>query len=302
MATTIALTEEQSWSALPERSRLKDLLRTARRNPVGVFGLFIAIGFVVLGVFGPFIAPYDPQVSDVENQFAGPSWAHPFGTDGLGQDILSRTIAGARISLIIASAAVLIGVSGGSMVGIISGYYGGIVDSFIQRTGEAGAAFPGLFLYLMLIAAMGQGVYTIITGIAIFAFIGGSRVLRAIVLVLKQATFVEASRSMGASETRILLRHILPNVLPIIIVVASGAIGGAILAEAALSFLGIGVEPGTPSWGIDLSDNYSIAATLGKWHLIAFSGGAISLVVLGFNLLGDTLRDVLDPRLRGTLK
>ena len=178
MATAITLSEEQSWSALPERSRLKDLLRTARRNPVGVFGLVIAIGFVVLGVFGPFIAPYDPQVSNVENQFAGPSWAHPFGTDGLGQDILSRTIAGARISLIIASAAVLIGVSGGSMVGIISGYYGGIVDSFIQRAGEAGAAFPGLFLYLMLIAAMGQGVNTIITGIAIFAFIGGSLKLR----------------------------------------------------------------------------------------------------------------------------
>jgi ABC-type dipeptide/oligopeptide/nickel transport system permease subunit len=261
----------------------------------------IAIGFIVLGIFGPYIAPYDPQVSDVSNQFAGPSWAHPFGTDGLGQDILSRTIAGARISLIIATAAVLIGVAGGSMVGIISGYYGGVVDSFIQRTGEAGAAFPGLFLYLMLIAAMGQGVNTIITGIAIFAFIGGSRVLRALVLVLKQATFVEASRAMGASETRILLQHILPNVLPIVIVVATGAIGGAILAEAALSFLGIGVEPGTPSWGIDLSDNYQIAATLGKWHLIAFSGGAICLVVLGFNLLGDTMRDVLDPRLRGSL-
>jgi ABC-type dipeptide/oligopeptide/nickel transport system permease subunit len=122
-----------------------------------------------------------------------------------------------------------------------------------------------------------------------------------LVLVLKQATFVEASRSMGASETRILLQHILPNVLPIVIVVATGAIGGAILAEAALSFLGIGVEPGTPSWGIDLSDNYQIAATLGKWHLIAFSGGAICLVVLGFNLLGDTMRDVLDPRLRGSL-
>lgn len=302
MAATIALPEEQSWAALPERSRLKDLLRTGRRNPVGVFGLVIAIGFVVLGLFGPFIVPHDPSAIDVNNQFAGPSWAHPFGTDGLGQDVLSRTIAGARISLIISAAAIGIGVTGGSMMGIISGYYGGIVDSFIQRTGEAGAAFPGLFLYLMLIAAMGQGVNTIITGIAIFAFIGGSRVLRALVLVLKQATFVEASRSMGASETRILLQHILPNVLPIVIVVASGAIGGAILAEAALSFLGIGVEPGTPSWGIDLSDNYRIAATLGKWHLIAFSGGAISLVVLGFNLLGDTLRDVLDPRLRGTLR
>jgi len=301
VASTIAVAEEASWTALPEKSRVREILLVGRRNPVGVFGLVIAIGFIFLGIFGPYIAPYDPGVSDVSNQFAGPSWAHPFGTDGLGQDILSRTIAGARISLIIATAAVVIGVGGGSMVGIISGYYGGVVDSFIQRTGEAGAAFPGLFLYLMLIAAMGQGVNTIITGIAIFAFIGGSRVLRALVLVLKQATFVEASRSMGASETRILLQHILPNVLPIVIVVATGAIGGAILAEAALSFLGIGVEPGTPSWGIDLSDNYQIAATLGKWHLIAFSGGAICLVVLGFNLLGDTMRDVLDPRLRGSL-
>ena len=301
MATRIAVSEDQSWAALPERNRVRDLLLVARRNPVGVFGLVVAVGFVVLGLFGPYIAPYDPAAYDVDNQFAGPSWAHPFGTDSLGQDVFSRTIAGARISLIISAAAIGIGVSGGSMVGIISGYYGGIVDSFIQRTGEAGAAFPGLFLYLMLIAAMGQGVNTIITGIAIFAFIGGSRVLRALVLVLKQATFVEASRSMGASESRILFRHILPNVLPIVIVVASGAIGGAILAEAALSFLGIGVEPGTPSWGIDLSDNYEIAALLGKWHMIAFSGGAISLVVLGFNLLGDTLRDVLDPRLRGSL-
>jgi len=184
---------------------------------------------------------------------------------------------------------------------VISGYYGGVVDSFIQRTGEAGAAFPGLFLYLMLIAAMGRGQWTIITGIAIFAFIGGSRVLRALTIVVKTSTFVEASRSMGASEKRILVTHILPNVAPIIIVVASGAIGGAILAEAALSFLGIGVEPGTPSWGADLNANYRQAATLGYWHLIAASGAAISLVVLGFNLLGDTLRDVLDPRLRGSL-
>jgi ABC-type dipeptide/oligopeptide/nickel transport system permease subunit len=301
MATAVTLSEEESWAAVRDRNRVRDLLLVARRNPVGVFGLFIAIVFVVLGVFGPFIAPYSPSEIEVTNQFAGPSWAHPFGTDSLGQDILSRTIAGARISLIIATAAVVIGVGGGAMVGIVSGYYGGVVDSFIQRTGEAGAAFPGLFLYLMLIAAMGQGVNTIITGIAIFAFIGGSRVLRALVLVLKQATFVEASRSMGASESRILIQHILPNVLPIVIVVATGAIGGAILAEAALSFLGIGVEPGTPSWGIDLSANYETAALLGKWHLIAFSGGAISLVVLGFNLLGDTLRDVLDPRLRGSL-
>jgi ABC-type dipeptide/oligopeptide/nickel transport system permease subunit len=299
----IAVTEDQAWQLPAERSRLQDLARTARRNPLGVFGAIVVVLFIFLGIFGPMIAPYDPTQEEIgaSSQFAGPSWAHPFGQDKLGQDILSRTIAGARISFVIGFAAVALGVAGGSMMGVISGYYGGLVDSFIQRTGEAGAAFPGLFLYLMLIAAMGRGQWTIITGIAIFAFIGGSRVLRALTIVIKHSTFVEASRSMGATETRILLTHVLPNVMPIIIVVASGAIGGAILAEAALSFLGIGVEPGTPSWGADLNANYETAATLGQWHLIAASGTAISLVVLGFNLLGDTLRDVLDPRLRGSL-
>jgi len=300
--TTIALPDEQSW-AMQERSRLRGLATTARRNPLGVFGAIIVAVFIFLGTFGPYIAPHDPQQAEIgaDEQFAGPSWEHPFGQDKQGKDILSRTIAGARISMVIGFAAVALGVMGGSMMGVISGYYGGVVDSFIQRTGEAGAAFPGLFLYLMLIAAMGRGQWTIITGIAIFAFIGGSRVLRALTIVVKTSTFVEASRSMGASEKRILMTHILPNVAPIIIVVASGAIGGAILAEAALSFLGIGVEPGTPSWGADLNANYRQAATLGYWHLIAASGAAISLVVLGFNLLGDTLRDVLDPRLRGSL-
>jgi len=149
---------------------------------------------------------------------------------------------------------------------------------------------------------MGRGVDTMIVAISIGAVIGGSRVLRALTIVVKTSDFVEASRSMGATESRILLTHIIPNVIPIIIVVASGAWGAAILAEAALSFLGIGVEPGTPSWGMDLNANYRIAASLGYWHLVAFPGIAISLVVLGFNLMGDTLRDVLDPRLRGSLR
>ncbi len=302
MATAaVALPEEQAF-ALPQKRRWRALGNVARRNPFGVIGLVIVVAFVFVAAFGPFIAPYDPTQYDAKAQLSGPSLAHLFGTDTLGQDVLSRVIAGARISFVIGAFAVGIGVTGGALMGVISGYFGGVIDSFIQRTGEAGAAFPGLFLYLILIAALGRGEKTIIVAIALGAVIGGSRVLRALTIVIKSSAFVEASRCMGATEVRILLTHIIPNVIPIVIVVASSAWGGAILAEAALSFLGIGVEPGTPSWGMDLQDNYHFAGTLGYWHLVAFTGGAISLVVLGFNLLGDTLRDVLDPRLRGQLR
>ena len=260
------------------------------------------LAFILVGSFGPFLAPYDPQDVDAGATLKRPSLAHPFGTNRLGQDVLSRVLAGARLSLVIGAAAVGIGVMGGSLIGVISGYFGGVIDSFIQRTSEAGAAFPGLILYLTLIAALGRGVDTIIIAIALSAIIGGSRVLRAMTLVIKTSPFVEAARAAGATELRILATHIIPNVIPIAIVIASTALGAAVLAEAALSFLGIGVEPGTPSWGIDLQGRNLDDARLGYWHLVAFPGGALSLVVLGFNLLGDTLRDVLDPRLRGSLR
>ena len=299
--TTIALPGEQAVG-FPQRGRWRALARLAKDNPVGVLGLVIVLAFILLGVFGPFLAPYDPRQISAGPQLAGPSLDHPFGTNSLGQDMLSRVIGGARISLLIGLAAVGIGVTGGAFIGVASGYFGGVIDSFIQRTSEAGAAFPGLILYLTLIAAIGRGVDTIVIGIAISALIGGSRVLRALTLVIKTSPFVEAARASGATELRILATHIIPNVIPIAIVIASSALGAAVLAEAALSFLGIGVEPGTPSWGIDLQGRNLDDAKVGNWHLVAFPGAALSLVVLGFNLLGDTLRDVLDPRLRGSLR
>lgn len=301
MATeTIAVAEDYGWS-LAETSRWRSLLRVAKKNPLGVVGFLLILGFVLLGALGPFFAPHSPTASNLSAQLAGPSLEHPFGTDSLGRDMLSRVMSGARLSLLLGLAAVGLGVGIGAVLGVVSGYYGGIIDSFIQRTGEMGAAFPTLILYLMLIAVLGQSLRTLIIAIAIFSFIGGSRVLRALTIVVKTSTFVEASRAMGAGELRILIRHIFPNVLPIIIVIATGAWGGAVLAEAALSFLGIGVEPGTPSWGIDLSgENLRLAAN-GRWHLVVFPGAALSIVVLGFNLMGDTLRDVLDPRLRGSI-
>jgi ABC-type dipeptide/oligopeptide/nickel transport system permease subunit len=298
---TIPLEGEQ-YVAPPQQSRLRTGLRLARSNPLGTIGLLIVLAFIVAGSIGPMVTPYDPRHTSVEAQLQGPSQAHPFGANGLGQDVLSRVLAGARLSLVIGAAAVLLGVVGGSLIGIASGYFGGAIDSAIQRTGEAGAAFPGLLLYLTLIAAIGRGMDTIIIGLAISGLIGGSRVLRALTLVIKTSPFVEAARAAGATELRILITHIIPNVVPIVIVIASSAWGGAILAEAALSFLGIGVEVGTPSWGADLSGANLTDAQLGHWYLVIFPGAALSLVVLGFNLLGDTLRDILDPRLRGSLR
>jgi peptide/nickel transport system permease protein len=297
----IVLAEEQA-ARLPRAGRLRGVLKVARENPMGSAGFVIVLGFILVGAFGPYLAPYSPTATSVADQLEGPSLAHPFGTTGLGEDMLSRVLAGARLSLVIGAAAVGIGVVGGALIGIISGYFGGFIDSVIQRTGEAGAAFPGLILYLTLIAALGRGMDTIIIGIALTALIGGSRVLRALTLVVKTSAFVESARAAGASEIRILATHIIPNVMPIVIVIASTALGAAVLAEAALSFLGIGVEPGTPSWGIDLQGRNLEDAKVGNWHLVAFPGAALSLVVLGFNLLGDTMRDVLDPRLRGNLR
>lgn len=297
-ATTAVAYEEE---ALPRATpTLIALGRIAQRNPLGVVGLVIVITFVFLGIFGPWLAPEDPRAINTAAQLQGPSWEHPFGTNKLGQDVFSRILAGARLSFIIGLNAVGIGFFAGALLGVVSGFYGRWVDYLIQRSGEAWAAFPAIILYLGFIAAFGPGLKTIILVIIIAALFGGSRVTRSLAMVIKSNDFVEATRSLGAGELRILARHIVPNIMPIVIVGASTVFGVSVLAEAALSFLGLGVAPGTPSWGIDMSgENLRLARHFP--HLVIFPGLAISLVVLGFNLLGDTLRDILDPRLRGTL-
>ena len=296
------------WTAPPEVPRHVALGRIARKNPVGVVALVIVLAFITLGVvqvisqdiFGSPLAPEDPRAINTAQQLEGPSQAHPFGTNKLGQDVLSRVLAGARISFIIGLLAVTVGFIPGAFLGIVSGYYQRWLDYLIQRTGEAWTAFPVLFLYLAFITAFGQGLKTIAIVIIISSVFGGSRVLRAAAIVMKQNDFVEASRALGASEVRLLFRHVIPNVMPIIIVGASSVFAVSVLAEAALSFLGLGVEPGTPSWGIDMSgENLTLARHFP--HLVIFPGIAISLVVFGFNLLGDTFRDILDPRLRGSI-
>jgi len=291
----------EGWILPRETPRLVALGRLAQRNPLGVLGLVLVLVFVFLGVFGPFLAPEDPRAINTSAQLEGPSLDHPFGTNKLGQDVLSRVIAGARLSFLIGLSAVGIGFMAGALLGMVGGFYGRWLDYLIQRSAESWAAFPSIILYLAFIAAFGKGLRTIVLVIIISALFGGSRVLRAMTMVLKQSDFIEATRALGAGEVRILIRHVIPNLMPIVIVGASSVFGIAVLAEAALSFLGLGVKEGTPSWGIDLSgENLRFARFYP--HLVVFPGIALSLVVLGFNLVGDTLRDILDPRLRGSLR
>lgn len=310
-ATTVLPRVDDEWTAAPARTRRAVLLRLARQNPVGVVALIIVLAFCTLGavqwvahdLFGTAVAPHDPQAIPAnlaEKQFLGPSWQHPFGTNQQGQDMFSRVLAGARISFLIGLMAVTIGFIPGAFLGVMSGYYQRWIDYVIQRSGEAWTAFPVLFLYFALITAFGQGLQTIAIVIIISSIFGGSRVLRAMAIVIKQSDYVEASRALGSSEFRIMVRHVLPNVVPVVIVFGSSVFAVSVLAESTLSFLGIGVDPTTPSWGIDLNAGLDHARF--DPHLVLFPGIAISLVVLGFNLLGDTLRDILDPRLRGSLR
>jgi ABC-type dipeptide/oligopeptide/nickel transport system permease subunit len=293
----------EEWTLPKETPRLVQWGRIARRNPIGVVALFIVVAFCFLGVFGPSLAPHDPSYIVPADRYQAPSWEHPFGTNKFGEDMFSRVLTGARISFLIGLMGVTIGYFSGAFLGIVSGYYQRWLDYVIQRSGEAWAAFPVLILYFAFITALGQGLKTIAIVIVISAIFGGSRVLRAASLITKHNDYVIASRSLGGGDWWILWKHIIPNVMPIIIVGASSVFAVSVLAEAALSFLGLGVDPGTPSWGIDMSDTHTpnLRDAPNHPYLVIFPGLAISLVVLGFNLLGDTLRDILDPRLRGSI-
>jgi ABC-type dipeptide/oligopeptide/nickel transport system permease subunit len=287
-----------AWAEYRRPGWPRRLGRIAWQQPAGVFGLVVLVVFVFLGVFGPYVTPYNPRELSVCEPLTGPSFGHLFGCNRNGQDVLSRVIAGARISLTISSTAVFIGAGMGSFLGVLSGYAGRWIDYLIQRSGESYAAFPALVLFFLLRTAFGPGIKTIVIAIAIGALFGGNRVLRGATIIERNQAYVEAARSVGCSGPRIFFRHIIPNLLPLTVILMSGTLGGAILAESGLAFLGLGVAPGTPSWGIDMSgDNISVAR-LGYWHIVVFPGIAISLVVLAANLLGDALRDIWDPRLR----
>ncbi len=272
----------------------------ARRSPLSAFWGCIALLIVVMAVAAPVISPYPPLKSDFSSMQKAPYEEHLFGTDQIGRDTLSRVIHGSRTSLIVAFAAVLLGTTLGSFWGLACGFLGGRFDIISQRIIEFLQSFPDLILAMAIAMALGSGTVTVIIAIAITRIPFGGRVIRSVVLSLKEMSFVEAARSLGASNMRIMLFHILPQCVAPYLILATTHLGVAIIIEASLGFLGVGIPPPAPTWGNMLADALN-AGIVPPWWLVLFPGVAITITVLAFNLFGDGIRDVLDPRLRGAV-
>ena len=266
------------------------------RDRLAVAGLAIVLGFFVMSLLTPVVAPYDPAAIDVDNILAPPSARHLFGTDDLGRDVFTRMLYGAGISLKVGFVAVGIAVIIGTLLGAVSGYYGGIVDIVIMRFVDIMLCFPSFFLILAVIAFMEPSIFNIMAVIGFTSWMGITRLVRAEFLSLKERDFVLAVKAMGAGAPRIIFGHILPNAMAPVLVAATLGIASAVLTESALSFLGIGVQPPTPSWGNMLTQGQSVLGI--AWWLSFFPGMAILVTVLGYNLLGEGIRDAIDPRLR----
>jgi peptide/nickel transport system permease protein len=273
------------------------LPRAARHTPLAAAGLVLVITFVVLALFAPWIAPRDPAYIDLPARLSPPSVAHWCGTDELGRDILSRLIYGSRISMLVGSCVVAVSLGLGLIVGSMAGYYGGRLDRFINVVVmNAFLSFPGILLAIAFVAFRGPGIFNLVFALSLGGWVGYARLVRGQVLAAREREFVEAARALGASDLRVIVRHILPNIIQPVIVQAAIGMAGAILAEATMSFLGLGVPPPTASWGAMLND--SRAHLFDAPHLVLFPAGAVMLAVLSFNFIGDALRDYLDPRSR----
>jgi len=273
-----------------------EALSGLRKNKTAMMGLVLIVLLVVLALIGPWISPYNPLAPDPINRLKGPSWAHPFGTDSLGRDILSRVIYGSRISIIIGLIAVSISLLPGTILGLLSGFYGKRVDEPIMRFMDIMLAFPAILLAIFITAILGPSLLNTMIAVGIVYIPHYARIVRSSVLSLKEQLFVQAVRSLGGSNLRIIALHIFPNTIPPIIVYATLGMGTAVLQAAALGFLGLGAQPPTPEWGAMLSEGRQYIQNAP--HVAAFPGFAIFTLVLGFNLFGDGLRDVLDPSLR----
>ena len=279
---------------------LKGLKDFARRSPLSFFWGVIALIIVLVAIFAPFVAPKDPLAANFRMMGKPPNELAWFGTDQIGRDTLSRVIHGSQASLTVAFMAVLLGTTTGCLWGLASGDFGGRFDIFSQRIIEFLQSFPDLILAMAIAMALGAGTGTVIVAIAITRIPFGGRVIRSVVLSLKEMAYVEAARSLGASNTRLMFRHILPQCIAPYLILATTHLGVAIIIEAALGFLGVGIPPPTPTWGNMLSDSLN-AGLVPPWWLVLFPGAAITVTVLAFNLLGDGIRDMLDPRLRGAI-
>ncbi len=296
---TEAVTLETAVSP-PTKSLFRETLRLLRYNLLAMLGGIIIILLIVVAVFGSSLSPYDPNAMDFEARLAAPGWQHPFGTDDFGRDVLSRVLDGAAVSLQVGVIAVSISMIVGTLLGAVSGYYGGWLDEIIMRAMDILFAFPAILLAIAILAALGPGIRNAMIAIGIVYTPIFARITRGSVLTVREEVFVKAARSIGSRDRRIIFTHILPNVLAPVIVETTLSLAFAILAEAALSFLGLGTQPPDPSWGRMLSESRGFIQDA-PW-LGIFPGLAIMVTVMGFNFLGDGLRDALDPKMKQVLE
>jgi peptide/nickel transport system permease protein len=287
-----------------ERNRLEVLLDRipvlgdVLRRPLGALGFAIVFVFMLVVIFAPLIAPYGYAQQDIPSMLQGPSGKYLLGTDHVGRDLLSRILYGARIALGVAVPSVGIALTGGLILGLLSGYVGGLIDDVVLVMLDSTQAFPAIMLALTILALLGSSLVNVIIVIGIAWIPGYARVARAQVLSAKQNVYVEAERSLGATSWRIVVRHIMPNILAPLLILAAMDLPVVITFEAGLSFLGLGVKPPTPSWGVILSDGFEFVRQ-SPWPIL-WAGLTLIVTTLGFTLFGETLRDVLDPRLSGT--
>lgn len=276
----------------------RGVLTQIARRPAGLFGLLIVAGLLLVLVFAPLLTPYNDAKQDIKHRLEGSSLIHPLGTDHLGRDLLARLLFGTRVALGTAFPAVLIALACGLVLGLLAGYLGGMVDNLILVLTDTLQAFPALILALALLALLGPSVGSVIFVVALAFTPGYARVVRAQVLAVKEQPFVEVEQSLGAGHLRIVLVHLAPNILAPLVILLAMDLPSAITVEAGLSFLGLGVQPPTPSWGVILADGFGKIRT-SPWPVL-WAGLTLMLTTLGFTLFGETLRDLLDPKLAGS--
>ena len=298
MAIRLELTHTAATATLaPQLGTVDAVLKFVRTKPLGAAGAVIILGMLLVAASAGTLAPYDAYHADYSSQFARPSAEHWFGTDEFGRDLMSRIMYGARIALFVGFTASFAGCTIGGLLGVTSAYLGGKVDLLLERLMDILLAFPQLILALAIASILGPAVQNVVIAIAVPIIPRAARVVRATALAVKENVYVEAVNALGATRRRVVLRHIVPNVVAPYIIMLTAQLGGAILAEAALSYLGLGAAEPTPSWGLMLSGSALSYAEKAPW-IPVFPGIAISLGVFGFNLFGDSLRDALDPKLR----
>lgn len=281
------------------KSRWSRALKLARKKPVGAVAAFVVLSMALIAATAPLVATHDPLATMPGQQLKAPSTEHFFGTDKIGRDLFSRVVYGARVSLLVSVASVAIGLTAGTIIGATIAYIGGMLDLIFQRLIDALMALPGIMVALALVSALGRRPEFIAIAIAIGIFPRVVRIARSVTLTVRREPYVEAAVSIGSRTSRVVVRHVLPNIFAPILIVASTSLGSAIIIESSLGFLGLGTQPPQPSWGNLIGGQARFELERAPW-LIWAPGLAISLTVLSYNLLGDALRDILDPRLRGS--